>query len=104
GGTATTSWAAYIKPFPYGRLMGADVAGALIGGTYASLLGYFGGKTFEEQPWKGLIVAFAVAVGLAATIEFVRHRRERRKAGKEGEAAPGRPAAPSPSEDVPSSE
>lgn len=104
GRTATTFSAGYIKTFPYRRFIVADVAAGLIWGTYASLLGYFGGKTFEEQPWKGLIVAFVVAVGLAATIEFVRHRRERRKAGKEGESAPGRPAAPSRSEDVPSSE
>ena len=66
---------------------------------YASCLGYFGGKTFEEQPWKGLIVAFVVAVGLAATVEFVRHRRERRRAPSEDDAA-----AQVCTEDVPSSE
>jgi membrane-associated protein len=94
GRTATTFSAGYVQTFPYRRFLRADVLAGLIWGTYASCLGYFGGKTFEEEPWKGLIVAFVVAVGLAAGVEFVRHRRERRRP----------PAAPRPSEDVPSSE
>ena len=32
------------------------------GGRYAALLGYIGGKQFEEEPWKGLLLAFVVAV------------------------------------------
>jgi membrane protein DedA with SNARE-associated domain len=99
GRTATTFSAGYIAAFPYRRFIVADVVAGIIWGTYASCLGYFGGKTFEDQPWKGLIVAFVVAVGLAATVEFVRHRRERRRASVErGDAAPRHP------EDVPSSE
>ena len=52
----------------------------MIWGTYTGLLGYFGGKTFEEQPWKGLLLAFGVAVGVTALIELVRSRRKRRAA------------------------
>jgi membrane-associated protein len=90
GRTATTFSAGYIQTFPYRRFLAADVLAGFIWGTYASCLGYFGGKTFEEEPWKGLIVAFVVAVGLAAAVEFVRHRRQRRRDG----------AAPAPSPDV----
>jgi membrane protein DedA with SNARE-associated domain len=79
GRTATTFSAGYIQSFPYRRFIMADVLAGFIWGTYASLLGYFGGKTFEEQPWKGLILAFVVAVGLTGAIELVRHRRERRR-------------------------
>jgi membrane protein DedA with SNARE-associated domain len=106
GRTATTFSAGYIQAFPYRRFIRADILAGFIWGTYASCLGYFGGKTFEEQPWKGLILAFVVAVGLAATVEFVRHRRERRKAQADESAArtPGGPAASPGSEDVPSPE
>jgi membrane-associated protein len=93
GRTATTFSAGYIQTFPYRRFLAADVLAGFIWGTYASCLGYFGGKTFEEEPWKGLIVAFVVAVGLAAAVEFVRHRLQRRRDG----AAP----APSPDADRP---
>ena len=79
GRTATTFSAGYIQSFPYRRFIVADVLAGLIWGTNATCLGYFGGKTFEEQPWKGLILAFVVAVGLAAVVELVRHRRERRR-------------------------
>jgi len=83
GRTATTFSAGYIQAFPYRRFIVADVMAGFIWGTYAACLGYFGGKTFEEQPWKGLIVAFVVAVGLAAGVELIRHRRERRRVVEE---------------------
>lgn len=81
GRTATTFSAGYIQTFPYRRFLGADILAGLIWGTYAASLGYFGGKTFEEEPWKGLVVAFAVAVGIASTVELVRHRRQKRREG-----------------------
>jgi hypothetical protein len=43
-------------------------------------LGYFGGKTFEEQPWKGLILAFVVAIGLAGATSSARPAQRRRAA------------------------
>jgi membrane protein DedA with SNARE-associated domain len=114
GRTATTFSAGYVRTFPYRRFIAADVLAGLIWGTYAACLGYFGGKTFEEQPWKGLIVAFVVAIAIAGAVELVRYRRERRRHRAAGErddagvertqALSGRPAAPPRSEDVPSSE
>jgi membrane protein DedA with SNARE-associated domain len=83
GRTATTFSAGYIQSFPYRRFIMADVLAGFIWGTYASLLGYFGGKTFEEQPWKGLILAFVVALAVAGAVELVRHLRERRRVIKE---------------------
>lgn len=81
GRTATTFSAGYVQSFPYRRFLAADLVAGLIWGTYASCLGYFGGKTFEEQPWKGLILAFVLAVALAGAVELVRHRRGRRHDG-----------------------
>lgn len=84
GRTATTFSAGYIHSFPYRKFLAADVLAGAIWGSYAACLGYFGGKTFEEEPWKGLILAFVVAVGIATTIELVRHRRQKRRAGRDG--------------------
>jgi membrane protein DedA with SNARE-associated domain len=78
GRTAVTFASGYTHGMTYRRFVAADVCAALIWGSYASLLGYVGGKQFEEAPWKGLLLAFVVAVGLAATVEGVRwllHRR-----------------------------
>ena len=87
GRTAVTVSAGYIHTFPYRRFLAADVLAGFVWGTYAACLGYFGGKTFEQQPWKGLIVAFAVAVGVAGLVEYVRHRRERRRRDGSAETA-----------------
>lgn len=98
GRTATTFSAGYIQSFPYRRFLAADILAGFIWGTYAACLGYFGGKTFEQQPWKGLIVAFVVAIGLATTIELVRHRRQKRRGGRsEAPSEPSTPAGPDPS-------
>jgi membrane-associated protein len=93
GRTATTFSAGYVQTFPYRRFLAADVLAGFIWATYATLLGYFGGKTFESQPWKGLIVAFVVAVGLAGAVELVRNRRQRRREASAG-AAPADADAP----------
>lgn len=69
----------YIHAFPYRRFLVADVIAGCIWGAYTGALGYFGGKQFEEAPWKGLLLAFAVAIVIAGTVELVRHLRDRRK-------------------------
>lgn len=89
GRTAVTFSAGYIQTFPYRRFLAADILAGCIWGTYAACLGYFGGKTFEQEPWKGLIVAFVVAVGIATAVELIRHRREKRHSGDAGPSAPG---------------
>ena len=54
------------------------IAGATWG-AYAALLGYFGGHAFEDQPWKGLLLAFAIAFAVTGTVELVRWYRKRRR-------------------------
>jgi membrane protein DedA with SNARE-associated domain len=53
------------------------VAG-VIWATYAALLGYFGGKTFENHPFYGVLVALGIALALGLVVEVVRHARARR--------------------------
>jgi membrane protein DedA with SNARE-associated domain len=79
GRTAVTFSAGYIPTFAWRRFIVYDVAAGLLWATYAALLGYFGGKTFEDRPWLGLLIAFVVATGLGLVIESVRHLRQRRQ-------------------------
>jgi membrane-associated protein len=78
GRTATTFTAGFVESFPWHRFLRYDAIAAAIWGSYTVLLGYFGGKSFEKQPWKGLLVAFAVALAVTAVIEAVRYVRHRR--------------------------
>jgi membrane-associated protein len=80
GRTAVTFSAGYIPTFPWRRFIVYDVVAGCIWATYAALLGYFGGKTFEKHPCVGLLIALGVALSLGLLVEFVRHRRQRRAA------------------------
>jgi Na+-driven multidrug efflux pump len=42
------------------------------------MLGYAGGRTFEENPFYGFLLAFAVALLVAGIVEAYRWRRRRR--------------------------
>lgn len=78
GRTAATFAAGFVHTFAWRRFIRWDVAAGLVWGTYCGLLGYVGGKSFEQQPWKGLLVAFAIAVAVTIAVEFVRVARRRR--------------------------
>ena len=80
GRTATTFTAGFVETFPWRRFLMFDVLAGVIWGSYTVLLGYFGGRSFEEEPWKGLLLAFGIAVAVTAVVEVVRHLRARRRA------------------------
>ena len=46
---------------------------------YASMLGYVGGKAFEDNHTMAFVLAFTMAVSITVLIEVVRHVRKRRK-------------------------
>jgi membrane-associated protein len=77
GRTATTFTAGYVQSFPWRRFLPADVVAALVWGSYVVLLGYVGGKAFEEHPWRGLLLAFALAAVITVGVEAARHLRGR---------------------------
>lgn len=81
GRTATTFSAGYVHSFSYRRFVAADALAAAIWGSYTVLLGYLGGKAFEDAPWKGLLIAFGLALSIAGGVELVRHRRSARDPG-----------------------
>jgi membrane protein DedA with SNARE-associated domain len=47
----------------------------IIWATYAALLGYIGGKTFEDNHTAAFLVAFGAALAMTVLIEVVRHLR-----------------------------
>ncbi len=77
GRTVTTFTAGFVETFPWHRFLRWDALAAAIWGSYTVLLGYFGGKTFEEDPWKGLLLAFGIALAVTGAVEVVRHLRRR---------------------------
>lgn len=79
GRTAATFSAGYVQSFTWRRFARADLLAALIWGSYTVLLGYLGGKAFEDHPWKGLLLAFGIAIAITGGIEVVRHLRQLRE-------------------------
>jgi membrane protein DedA with SNARE-associated domain len=86
GRVAVTFSSGYIPTFPWRRFIVYDSIAGLLWASYAALLGYFGGKTFENHPWLGLGIALGVALSLGFVVEAIRHVRQRRSRGDSGRA------------------
>jgi membrane-associated protein len=77
GGRTAVTLACGLLEMRWRRFISFDIAAGLMWASYAALLGYFGGKAFEEQPWKGFVVAFVVALAITGAIELYRWLRKR---------------------------
>ena len=64
GGRTASTLAAGTLKMSWRRFIVADVGAGLLWATYSALLGYAGGRTFEESSWK----PFAASLGVAALI------------------------------------
>lgn len=51
---------------------------ALSWGVYCALVGYIGGKAFEDNPLKGVILGIGLALMVTLIVEVVRHQRRKR--------------------------
>ena len=78
GRTAVTLSSGALK-MSWRRFATFDAVAAIVWASYAALLGYIGGKQFEDAPWKGLIVAITLAFTVAAGVELVRWLMRRGK-------------------------
>ncbi|HEY7197551.1 MAG TPA: DedA family protein [Gaiellaceae bacterium] len=78
GGRTAVTLASGLLEMPWRRFIVFDVIAGLVWGSYAALLGYFGGKQFEESPLKAFIIAFAVALAVSGLIEAIRWFRKQR--------------------------
>lgn len=72
GGRTAVTFSAGLVKFSWLRFLGFDVLAGILWASYAAALGYFGGRTFEDEPWKGLLVAFALAGTLTLAVEGYR--------------------------------
>ena len=77
GGRMAVTFSAGSLDWPWRRFIVFDLVAGAIWASYATMLGYFGGKTFEDSPWKGLLLAFAIAALVTGGIEAVRWYRKR---------------------------
>ena len=80
GGRTAATFACGTLDWEWIRFIRYDIAAGIVWGSYAGLLGYFGGKTFKDSPFKGFIVAFAIALAITGGIELVRWIRKRETA------------------------
>jgi membrane-associated protein len=77
GGRTAVTLSAGTLGYPWRRFVVFDLAAALVWASYAALLGYYGGRTFESF-W-GLVVALTTAFAIAGGIELVRWVQRRRR-------------------------
>jgi membrane-associated protein len=77
GGRTVITLACGLLEMRWRRFIAFDVAAGIVWASYAALLGYFGGRTFEESPLKGFLVAFAIALAVTGAIELYRFLRKR---------------------------
>jgi membrane-associated protein len=81
GGRTVVTFASGWLAMSWRRFIVFDVIAGVIWAAYAALLGYFGGKAFENAPWKGLLLAFGIALAVTVAVEAVRWLRRKRRAG-----------------------
>jgi membrane-associated protein len=77
GGRTATMLTAGLTRMPPARFLPLAAIAAALWASYASLLGYLGGRAFENEPWRALVLAFVLAFGLVVAIELVRRARRR---------------------------
>jgi membrane-associated protein len=74
GRTAVTVTAGLTRMW-WPRFAGFDALAALAWASYAGLIGYLGGRTFEEKPFLALVLGFGLAFGVIALVEGARRLR-----------------------------
>jgi membrane protein DedA with SNARE-associated domain len=79
GGRTAVTLSAGTLGYPWRKFAIFDAVAAVVWASYAALLGYLGGHAFEDAPWKGLILALAIAFSVAGAVELVRWYLKRRR-------------------------
>lgn len=75
GGRTATTFSAGALEMPWRRFFPIDAFAAALWATYMTLLGYFGGATFEESLWKPMLLAALVAAVAGGGAELLRRAR-----------------------------
>ena len=84
GGRTVVTLSAGLLRYPWRRFFAFDTVAALIWALYATALGYFGGRAFENAAWKGLLLALGTGFAVGGIVEAIRWLLRRRR----GQSAP----------------
>jgi len=79
GGRVAVTVTAGVVRYGWPRFVAFDAAAALVWALYASLLGFLGGRAFEHEAWKGLLLAVGIGFAVAGASEAVRWVLKRRR-------------------------
>jgi membrane-associated protein len=75
GGRTAVTLACGLAEMRWRRFISFDIAAGLLWASYAALLGFWGGRTFEKNPLYGFLIAFAVALAITGAVELYRRLR-----------------------------
>ena len=75
GGRTAATFTCGLTHYPYARFAGFDAIAGSTWAAYAALVGYFGGRFFEDHVWVAVLAAFGFAVLVALAIEAARRLR-----------------------------
>jgi membrane-associated protein len=75
GGRTAITISAGLLRYSWPRFVAADAVAAVVWALYSSLLGYFGGRAFEDAPWIGLAIALGIGLALGGFVEIGRRVR-----------------------------
>ena len=74
GGRTAVMLTAGLTRMAWVRFLRFAAVAAAVWASYAALLGYIGGRAFEEHPWQGLLLALGLAGALGIALELRRRR------------------------------
>lgn len=72
GGRVATMLTAGALRYPTRKFLITEGIATVIWAAFFALIGYIGGASYEEHPAKGLLLAFAIGIGLALLVEVGR--------------------------------
>ncbi|WP_350276508.1 DedA family protein [Kribbella sp. HUAS MG21] len=81
GRTAVTLTMGSVR-YPLRKFSAFAALAAVSWGIYCSLVGYIGGKAFEDNPLKGVVLGIGLALAVTLIVEVVRHRLKKRRQGQ----------------------
>ena len=72
GGRTAVTLTAGLSHFSWRRFALYDAIASAVWAGYGACLGFFGGRAFENQPWKGLLLALGAAITVSVGAELIR--------------------------------
>ena len=79
GGRTAITVSSGVTRQPRRRFALFDLLACVIWATYAAVLGFVGGKTFQDNHTLAFLIAFAMALSVTVVIEVVRHFRAKHR-------------------------